>query len=143
MAGLKEYSEYNVSVSALNDAGMGPFSSQQLVMTLEDGKVNSYTIANCYYISIVMLSMELLLLLLVNCTAPSSPPRNVVVKAISSTSIQVSWLPPSDDNKNGVITGYVLWVNSSTDPTIHSLKEVQELTANITGRGKHYHYYHA
>lgn len=44
MAGLRVYYEYSVSVSTLNDAGMGPFSSQQFVMTLEDGKVNSYTI---------------------------------------------------------------------------------------------------
>ena len=130
MAGLREYYEYSVSISALNDAGMGPFSSQQLVMTLEDGKINHYTI-----ISIVTLFNKIVVT--AYCVAPSSPPRNVVVQAISSTSIQVSWLPPSDDNKNGVITGYQLWVNSSSDPTIHSLKEVQEMTAIITGRGKH------
>ena len=68
-------------------------------------------------------------------TAPSAPPRNVDVHAKSSTSIEVSWSPPPDDDQNGIIIGYQLWVNSSTDPRLTSLilLDANESSALISG----------
>ncbi len=37
---------------------------------------------------------------------PSGPPRNVLVTPLSSTSISISWGPPSSEEQNGVIRGY-------------------------------------
>ena len=39
-------------------------------------------------------------------TAPSSSPQNVSIMALSSTSLSVSWDPPSFDSQNGIITEY-------------------------------------
>ena len=66
------------------------------------------------------------------CIAPSAPPRNVDVQANSSTSIQVSWLPPADDDQNGIITGYQIRVNS-TDTNMISLIDAKESPIVISG----------
>ena len=67
--------------------------------------------------------------------APSAPPRNVDVQVINSTSIEVSWSPPPDNDQNGIIIGYQLWVNSSTDPrlTFLILIGANESSAVISG----------
>ncbi|XP_060844411.1 neogenin isoform X2 [Rhopalosiphum padi] len=39
-------------------------------------------------------------------SAPSQPPQNIVVEAISSTEINIRWEHPPKSNQNGVITGY-------------------------------------
>lgn len=39
-------------------------------------------------------------------TAPDSPPENVSVAAISSTSVSISWTPPPQQSRNGHITEY-------------------------------------
>lgn len=64
---------------------------------------------------------------------PSGPPREVMVQAISSTSIQVSWQPPQEEDKNGVIIGYQLTLRSSSDSRILSFTQVHNLTALIPG----------
>ena len=37
-------------------------------------------------------------------------PRNVRARSINSSSVEVSWNPPVDDDKNGVIRGYQIFV---------------------------------
>ena len=66
-------------------------------------------------------------------TVPSGPPREVMTLAVSSTSIEVSWQPPQEEDKNGVIIGYQLMLRSSSDSRIVSLTEVYNLTALIPG----------
>ena len=39
-------------------------------------------------------------------TAPSSAPQSVNVTALTSTSLYISWDPPSLDTQNGIITEY-------------------------------------
>ncbi|KAF0761702.1 neogenin isoform X1 [Aphis craccivora] len=39
-------------------------------------------------------------------SAPSQPPQNIVVEAISSTEINIRWEHPPKSSQNGVITGY-------------------------------------
>ena len=41
-------------------------------------------------------------------TAPSSPPLNIEVASADPATLEVSWQPPSENNCNGAITGYVI-----------------------------------
>ena len=41
---------------------------------------------------------------------PSGSPRNLSAVVLSSTSIDVSWAPPDDENHNGVIIHYTISV---------------------------------
>ena len=43
-------------------------------------------------------------------TAPSSAAQNTSVDSITATSIHLSWEPPEDDQKNGIIWRYVIRV---------------------------------
>ena len=43
-----------------------------------------------------------------NFTAPSLPPRDVVVESYNPASLIVSWRPPSNRDRNGPITGYTI-----------------------------------
>ena len=48
-------------------------------------------------------------------SAPTSPPLNVELSAIGSTSLLISWIPPPVIHRNGNMTGYEVcfsWVNS-------------------------------
>lgn len=38
--------------------------------------------------------------------APSSVPENIMVQAVNSMSVQVSWQPPPFEQRNGLIAGY-------------------------------------
>lgn len=39
-------------------------------------------------------------------TVPSEPPRDIVGTAVDSTSLRVTWNPPSEENQNGVLIAY-------------------------------------
>lgn len=41
-------------------------------------------------------------------SAPSGPPQNVTVTAVSSTSIHVSWMEVNQRDQNGIVTNYVI-----------------------------------
>ncbi|KAG1663046.1 Protein sidekick [Nymphon striatum] len=43
-----------------------------------------------------------------NRNTPSSPPIGVVGSARSATSIMIQWQPPSEDNQNGILKGYII-----------------------------------
>ena len=43
-------------------------------------------------------------------TAPSSPVQNASVDSTTATSIHLSWEPPEDDQKNGIILRYIIYV---------------------------------
>ena len=47
--------------------------------------------------------------------APSGPPTHFDVKAISSTSLNVSWSPPLPEHQNGVITNYTIIITDLDD----------------------------
>ena len=69
---------------------------------------------------------------------PSGPPRNITVWAVSSTSIEISWLPPAEEDQNGVIFGYKLKLtNPSSGETIERIfEQIQNLTVLIPGKLK-------
>ena len=41
-------------------------------------------------------------------TAPEGPPRDVDITEVTSSSLKVTWIIPSEDDHNGVISGYVV-----------------------------------
>ena len=43
-----------------------------------------------------------------NSTVPSLPPLNIIVESNNQTSLNVSWQLPSEIDRNGPITGYVI-----------------------------------
>ena len=43
-----------------------------------------------------------------NSTVPSSPPRNVTVESHNPASLKVSWRPPVQKHRNGLITDYMI-----------------------------------
>ena len=47
-------------------------------------------------------------------SVPVKPPQNVSVVVLNSTSVGVSWQPPSPEDRNGIITMYTLNVSSTT-----------------------------
>ncbi|XP_028396302.1 uncharacterized protein LOC114520268 [Dendronephthya gigantea] len=50
-----------------------------------------------------------------NSTAPSSPPMNIVLSPVTSSSLKVSWEKPPSSRRNGIINGYEVcfgWVKS-------------------------------
>ncbi|XP_065842659.1 uncharacterized protein [Oscarella lobularis] len=53
---------------------------------------------------------------------PSGAPLNVSASSITSTTFSVTWSPPAEDKRNGILTGYRININSNkttvnTDPT--------------------------
>ena len=50
-------------------------------------------------------------------TVPSAPPVDVNGSVLSSTSLRISWSPPPDQDRNGVILGYVVTYFSIPDGT--------------------------
>ncbi len=47
--------------------------------------------------------------------APSGPPTDVQVYAVSSTALRITWSPPEPLDRNGVISGYELVLRSTED----------------------------
>jgi hypothetical protein len=72
---------------------------------------------------------------------PSGPPRNITVWAVSPTSIQVSWLPPPEEDQNGRIIGYKLLLNSTSAPDrilekTYIIQDSENLTMLIPGKAR-------
>ena len=53
--------------------------------------------------------------------APDGPPLNVSVTAESSSSLSVTWQPPEEKKRNGVIVNYTVCI--SHEVTTHCFKE--------------------
>ena len=68
--------------------------------------------------------------------APSGPPRIITVWAVTSTSIQVSWMPPLEEDQNGRIIGYKLLLNSTSDSLDRTYisQDSENLTTLIPGK---------
>ncbi len=50
-----------------------------------------------------------------NLSAPSSPPLDVLVTDITSTSLLLTWSPPATEDHNGVLEEYTILITSVTD----------------------------
>ena len=55
-------------------------------------------------------------------TVPSGAPTNITVEALSSTSLLITWEPPTPSQRNGVITQFrILIISDSGDTQVHNV----------------------
>ena len=69
-------------------------------------------------------------------TVPGSPPRNVMVTSANPSSLRVSWQPPRQINRNGIITGYVIEytrVGGSSDNVTSNTETITSRLAPFVG----------
>ena len=72
-------------------------------------------------------------------SAPVSSPRDVSATLITSTSFTLTWLPPIEDDVNGIITGYIVSVivNETQESLVYNTT-----TTNLTISQLHPFYIH-
>lgn len=59
-------------------------------------------------------------------TAPSGSPRNTTASAIDSSRVEFEWLPPSPEERNGIVIGFIVRVTGQDN------SEIIELQTNRT-----------
>uniref|UniRef100_A0A8C4SBB3 Protein tyrosine phosphatase receptor type Q n=1 Tax=Erpetoichthys calabaricus TaxID=27687 RepID=A0A8C4SBB3_ERPCA len=110
---LKPYTVYNFSVKAYTRYGHGNQSSSVFtVLTDENGKLPRKTL-------------------------PDSAPENITFKVLSSTTIQILFLPPR--LPNGIIRKYTIFLTPQNE-TVLQIVNTTFLTNNITGLRKYTNY---
>ena len=70
---------------------------------------------------------------------PSSPPVNVSLADVTSTSLTIKWNPPPDDEHNGIIQYYLLSVEEIPSNITLSLN-TSELSISLTNLHPDYEY---
>ena len=72
----------------------------------------SHKVDLCTFNRAPMQCCNYLLCMYVNITAPSEGVQNVTSTVLSSTEIEIQWLPPNLDSWNGILTNYTIgmWV---------------------------------
>ena len=68
-----------------------------------------------------------------NSTVPSSPPQNVMVTSVNPASLQMSWQPPLEINRNGMITGYNIQYTRTDMNNMISMNLYNGTTHTISG----------
>ena len=129
---LHPYYNYSVQVAAVTVA-LGPFSSAFTITTLEDSKWMLYSLNN----------VKLLVSFFCVFSVPSGSPQNLVVTAMSSRSLRLTWEPPFEENRNGIITGYTISITNedgvameitatNTSAVVTNLRPFTTYTSSIT-----------
>lgn len=103
--------------------GVGPYTTTSTIRTPEDGKYYLGTrlvfggshIHHTYLYIVVSSSCDF------HCTVPTASPQSPAASALSSQSIQLSWLSLPLPDQNGVITGYVINITSLDTGVIQQL----------------------
>ena len=73
------------------------------------------------------------------CLVPTRPPQNVLLSSNSSTSISITWSPPPENHRNGIITGYQINITEVITGRIITLIHTST-TTSITAPGLHPYY---
>ena len=74
-------------------------------------------------------------LLLLASPEPSGTPNAVYISVLSSTSIEVQWLPPDFIDQNGIITGYTVILNNMESGSSHEYSTPGNVTVqHIEGK---------
>ncbi len=108
---LKPYSMYEYAIAAYTSVGQGPTASSQ-ARTDEDGR--SYcawpiNITNTFCLHFQSIrSYDNIDSWLFFFKVPSGPPENISGMFVFFNSFRLEWRPPSEEHRNGVITGYGL-----------------------------------
>ena len=66
-----------------------------------------------------------------NFSEPSGTPNAIQIRILSSTSIEVQWLPPDFIDQNGVITGYTVILTNFETGTFHEYYTSGNVTVQI------------
>lgn len=86
------------------------------------------------YIIIIMVGV-------VSFPAPSGPPTNVTVDALSSSSIFITWSPPDQAEQNGIIKHYIVNVTELQYGDSIEYYSVVEQELTVTSLHPHYDYH--
>ena len=74
-------------------------------------------------------------------TAPYSPPQNCSAKALSSTTITLTWLQPESNSINGVLRYYHVAVDDPSGYNVHNhLVDHEMLNTTVDGLHPYYLY---
>ena len=95
IASLHPYYVYHCQVQAFTVSN-GPPSEPVLITTLPDGKMIDMLVRLAWMIALPVLCISV----------PSGAPRNVSVAERNSSSLILTWLDPSPELQNGVVTLY-------------------------------------
>ena len=91
---LRPFTTYNCTVAA-ETVAIGPSTTGVIVRTLQTGIIHSS-----------FKTAFILLFLSYKYIAPSAPPENVQASAEDSRTLRLSWEPPTDGSRNGIILRY-------------------------------------
>lgn len=105
--GLEEYVIYSVRVRGHTSIGAGPYSSSQLIQTLEDGILFSLFFPTMHH--------EMYVPLL---AVPSGYPVNIMFTPLSPTEVRLQWGPVSEIDRNGIVTRYEVLFNQTSIDTL-------------------------
>lgn len=90
---LKPFTAYSFIIAASTSVGIGPFSTDLTIQTLEDGKNFAYFKATHNRFTLLF-------------TAPTRQPSNSTGFALNSTHIYLMWDSPPPEHINGIIREY-------------------------------------
>lgn len=138
---LEEYVSYNCTVQAQNSFGIGPESNSVQFTTLQAGTSHlilyampTHRVTNSVFHCMVINTYPTYSLL-----APSAPPQNVSVVALSPTKIQIAWSPPPAIDTNGVLIFYDVTVMELETGQQWELSSTQQ-QLNVTSLHPYYSY---
>ena len=84
---------------------------------------------------IVLNACAIIIILLLASPEPSGTPNTIQITTLSSTSIEVRWLPPDLLDQNGVITGYTVILTNLESGTSHEYNTSGNVTVqHIEGK---------
>ncbi len=117
---LVPYTTYACSILAFTSVGNGPASLPAVVTTFESGKCTSiFNVEKLYSIACSYLS------------APSGAPAFIGATDVTSTSVTLSWTPPSDELHHGVIRHYLFIVQETFTGTNFTVQTHSHTTFTI------------
>lgn len=91
---LKPWRNYTIALAAETAVGTGPFTDNLELTTPQDGESKNILIVSLYFILI----------------APSAAPVFTATTLLTSTSLQLNWNPIDVEDRNGIVTHYILSV---------------------------------
>ena len=126
------FTTYQLSVAAVNSAGVGPFSDVLELRTMEAGMATYVYYVLLLLVLIVKINLKII-------SGSSHEPLNLNGNASSSSTIQLQWDPPPAQYHNGEIDSYTVLCKTNTNGEDIVLT-YSSLTTNITISGLHPYY---
>lgn len=64
-------------------------------------------------------------------TAPSGPPRNLSATSVNATTLLLKWLPPSQEEQNGIIVEYAITLTELSTNTSVDFVSISNSTETV------------